>query len=140
MKPDLLALSPESPGPLRLVWPRYVGIGIAGTIIVALLSPVWWSASDGGTGDSLAPACANWDDRARDAIARRLQGSGLDAELRQAGDAIFMLRRARRSCETGWMVLACQDYLAVIRGGTPTAAAKQDRPGCTLATIEGAAH
>ena len=138
MRPDVRALSSVSSGQWRLAWPRYAGLAIAGTIVVALLSPVWWSAGDGETGNSLAPACARWDERARDAIARRLQGSGQDAELRQAGDAVFMLRRARRNCEAGWMVLACQDYLAVIVGGTSTAAPEPDRPGCTLAAIKAA--
>jgi hypothetical protein len=61
------------------------------------------------------PACAHWDDAARDAITGLIRGRQ-DADLRQVGDAVFRMRRARRNCHTGWVRLACLDYYAVIYG------------------------
>lgn len=65
--------------------------------------------------------CSPWDARARDALAELVREPG-DAALRQIGDAVFRLRRARRNCEHGWVRLACQDYHAVMHvstAGTP---------------------
>lgn len=64
---------------------------------------------------SLRPMCALWDRHAREAIARYVQTSEKDVELRQLGDIIFRMRRARRSCEHGWVRIACQDYHAILR-------------------------
>ncbi len=72
--------------------------------------------------------CSPWDTAARDALATLVREPG-DEALRQVGDAVFRLRRARRNCEHGWVRLACQDYHAVMRanGGTPLPA---DSPIC----------
>jgi hypothetical protein len=59
--------------------------------------------------------CAPWDAAASEAIMQLVRG-GSDTDLRQVGDAIVRIRRARRLCETGWVRLACLDYDAVIRG------------------------
>jgi hypothetical protein len=84
-----------------------------------------------------APACARWDDLARESIARLVQNGKRDADLRQAGDAIFRLRRARRNCHAGWTTLACQDYLVVARGISGTTASRPpNQPGCTTESIE----
>jgi len=63
---------------------------------------------------SLRPLCAVWDQQASEAIARRVQDSKGDADLRQLGDSIFRMRRARRTCEQGWVRIACQDYHAIM--------------------------
>jgi hypothetical protein len=57
-------------------------------------------------------ACATWDATARETIAALVRQPG-DAALRQVGDVVFRLRRARRNCAQGWLKIACQDYLAI---------------------------
>jgi hypothetical protein len=80
--------------------------------------------------------CRPWDEKAADALARLVHEPG-DASLRQAGDALFRLRRARRNCRAGWLAVACQDYQAIVglrrveRAETP----KLKAP-CALAMIE----
>lgn len=57
-------------------------------------------------------ACAGWDATARETIAVLVRQPG-DAALRQVGDVVFRLRRARRNCAQGWLKVACQDYQAI---------------------------
>jgi len=64
---------------------------------------------------SLRPVCALWDGRAGETIVRRVTESRDNVDLRQLGDAIFRMRRARRSCDVGLIRAACQDYIAVVR-------------------------
>jgi hypothetical protein len=64
---------------------------------------------------SLDPTCARWHETASEALVQLVQ-STRDADLRQVGDAVFRMRRARRNCETGWVKLACQDYRSVVKG------------------------
>jgi hypothetical protein len=64
---------------------------------------------------SLRPLCALWDQQAGEAIARRVSERRQDPDLRQLGDAVFRMRRARRSCDIGMIRLACQDYVAIMR-------------------------
>lgn len=52
--------------------------------------------------------------QAGEAIVRRVTESKNDVDLRQLGDAIFRMRRARRSCNIGLIRMACQDYIAII--------------------------
>jgi hypothetical protein len=59
--------------------------------------------------------CAQWH-LAASAVVSRLVQSTREAELAQAGDALFRMRRARRNCDAGWVALACQDYHAVAAG------------------------
>ena len=61
------------------------------------------------------PGCARWDEAARDSLAALVRAKN-DADLRQVGDAVFRMRRARRNCHMGWSNLACLDYYAVIHG------------------------
>jgi hypothetical protein len=56
--------------------------------------------------------CDHWDEAAADVVAR-LVHEPADASLRQAGDALFRLRRARRNCRAGWFALSCRDYRAI---------------------------
>ena len=62
----------------------------------------------------LHPICAHWDGKAANALARLLHETS-DVALRQAGDALFRLRRARRNCRAGWLALSCRDYHAIVR-------------------------
>jgi len=72
----------------------------------------------------LARACMEWH-LAAGAVAARLLQSTRDADLVQAGDAVFRMRRARRNCDAGWFVLACQDYHAVTTGAPGVVMGKQ---------------
>lgn len=76
-------------------------------------------------------ACSQWDEAATKVLADIVQAPR-DSELRQVGDAIFRIRRARRNCEAGWPSLACLDYAAVMRraprAATPVAAAACPSP------------
>ena len=66
----------------------------------------------GTDGQALAPPCLQWHQAASEVVSRLAQ-STRDADLRQANDAIFRLRRARRNCAEGWFTLACRDYHAL---------------------------
>jgi len=84
----------------------------------------------------LHPICTHWDEMAADIVAR-LVHEPADASLRQAGDALFRLRRARRNCRAGWLALSCQDYHAIVRlrAGTGTET-PMSKSLCALAMIE----
>src|SRR5512145_3361537 len=95
-------ITSNSEATLPLVRKRCASIAIAGLLLGAMLWPLWRSAGEGASGVGLAPACARWDDLARESVARLLQNGKHDADLRRANDAIFRLRRARRNCSAGW--------------------------------------
>lgn len=63
----------------------------------------------------LAQSCMQWH-LAAGAVVSRLVQSTRDTDLLQVSDSVFRMRRARRNCEAGWLVLACQDYRAVAMG------------------------
>lgn len=67
---------------------------------------------------ALNAACAQWDEVASQAIAALLRDAN-DVDLRRASDAIFLLRRARRHCDAGWIQLACLDYRGILRRHAP---------------------
>jgi hypothetical protein len=114
-------------------WPRYASVVIAALIVGVTLSPLWWKVGESGMELGVVDACVRWDDLAREAIARQVRDGKRDADLRQVGDAIFQLRRARRNCQAGWIRLACQDYLAVSRTAVVQATGE---PGCAVANAE----
>jgi hypothetical protein len=62
----------------------------------------------------LVLSCMQWHEQASAAISQMVR-SATDVDLRQAADAVFRLRRARRNCEAGWLQLACLDYYAVAK-------------------------
>jgi hypothetical protein len=66
-------------------------------------------------------SCVLWHQLAGAAVTE-LVHSGHDADLLHANDAIFRMRRARRNCQAGWVMLACQDYHAVAAGTVGRAA------------------
>jgi hypothetical protein len=82
------------------------------------------------------PICARWDKMAADAVAG-LVHEPADASSRQAGDDLFMLRRARSNCRAGWLALSCRDYYAIVklraRTGNETSKGKSL---CALAMIQ----
>ena len=112
---------------------RYASLMLAAMILTILLWPWAGSSGDRGKGSGVTPACARWDEPARQAISRLVDSDGQDSELRRASEAIFLLRRARRNCAAGWTLLACQDYVAVIRG--VAVASGDDRAGCAMAAV-----
>jgi len=93
-------LSSVLPGQWRLAWPRYAGSRSPADCRRAVLAGVVerrrWRTEI--LGARLLPL----DDapgRYRPSAAAQRAG----CRLRQAGDAIFLLRRARRNCQAGWM-------------------------------------
>ncbi len=84
----------------------------------------------------LHPACTHWDEMAANVVGRLVHESA-DASLRQAGDALFRLRRARRNCRAGWLALSCQDYHAIVRLRADTDnETPMSKSLCALAMIE----
>jgi hypothetical protein len=79
-------------------------------------------------GTTVHHACAGWDATARETIAALVRQPG-DAALRQVGDVVFRLRRARRNCAQGWLKIACQDY-QVITGRKETDPLPVSSPIC----------
>lgn len=78
--------------------------------------------------------CAQWDDLAGEAIAYLVRGKD-DLLLRQVGDAVFRMRRARRTCQLGWAQLACRDYRAIVQSVRGFSSAFPHRePACASAT------
>ena len=77
-------------------------------------SPLPNSFSTTATERSPGAVCAQWDASASEAIVRVVQNTQ-DADLRQIDDMIIRMRRARRSCQLGWVTLACQDYRSIVR-------------------------
>lgn len=67
-------------------------------------------------------ACEGWDASARRALAQLIHDRS-DAAARRLGDGLFRLRRARRNCTAGWIVMACGDYRAILRGAGEAPAA-----------------
>jgi hypothetical protein len=91
--------------------------GISVPAIVALLSTIVFksgSASYSGHDNkqALARLCLHWHLAASVAVSRLVRSSR-DADLQQAIDAIFQMRRARQNCDTGSRALACRDYQTV---------------------------
>lgn len=128
-----VAAASNADGGLPPAWPRHASVVIAGLLASAMLSSLWWLSGEGATEVGLAPACVQWDELARQSVARRLQNGKRDADLRQVGDAIFRLRRARRHCHAGWIRLACQDYLAVSRTAMSRPPSENE---CAMASAE----
>jgi hypothetical protein len=138
MRSNLLTAASKAEAMLPLAWQRYSCLAIAVLLVGVMLWPLWQSAGEGAE-TGATPACALWDRLARESIARRVQNGEGDADLRQVGDAVFRLRRARRNCHAGWTVLACQDYLAVARGTSGTVVARSpSAPECAMAHAEAA--
>lgn len=62
------------------------------------------------------PICITWDTRASEAIVTFVQGTKYDINLKHVSDMIAQMRRARRTCQLGWLRLACEDYRIIVRG------------------------
>lgn len=115
-------------------------LGASSAIAAAvLLLPVFQSdLGDGATARAQEKPrdqlCAQWDDLASEAIVHLVRGKD-DLLVRQVGDAVFRMRRARRICQLGWAQLACRDYRAIVQTASSFAAAfPHGEPGCASAT------
>jgi hypothetical protein len=104
----------------RPVWSRRT-VAACALVAAAVLTPsIVYQPMDAVSGiagtdvQALAPRCLQWHQAASEVVARLAQ-STRDSDLRQANDAIFRLRRARRNCAEGWLTLACHDYHAIAR-------------------------
>lgn len=123
------AIPPRSDGPTTSMHRSSVSgrsrktLGMLGIVAVATLPLMTILHNDSPSGGSdvekprLARTCMQWHAAAAASVSRLVQSTH-DADLVKVGDAVFRLRRARRNCEAGWIVLACQDY-HVVANGTP---------------------
>jgi hypothetical protein len=122
-------------------WP-WGALGVAGVLAMAAvlaLPNLQVGATDGiepgAQLRSYLSICAPWDAAAGEAIVRLVQAKpGIDLQL--VSDAIARMRRARRTCEAGWVRLACLDYDAVIRGVPASFAPNPQAPMCWPAMLD----
>ena len=115
-------------------WSRRTIVAAALIVAGVLALPMFKQPASGGlearaTSRPYASTCAPWDAAASQAITRLAQ-SKLEADVRQVSDAIMQMRRARRTCELGWVIAACQDYQAIVRSAPPSAAAADEAWSC----------
>lgn len=61
----------------------------------------------------LAPDCAPWDAVAADAIGQMVKNTQ-DSQLRELDGMVLRMRHARRSCQSGWVKVACPEYQAIV--------------------------
>ena len=80
--------------------------------------------------------CTRWEDIANNSVSLLVQRG--PEQLWQLRDAVFRMRRARRSCQLGLLLAACEDYEAIARG-TPWLIGQQLKENfvCTLDTESG---
>ena len=90
-------------------------LSIAAFLSTLILGPGATSDDAAGERQRLARSCVQWH-LAAGAVVSRLVQSTRDVDLLQVSDSVFRMRRARRNCEAGWFVLACQDYHSVATG------------------------
>ena len=114
-------------GTIHAPWRRRLAV-FSICVLALILSSILYNhaATSDGTGTErhvLPQACLPWHQAAGAAVSRLAQ-STRDADLRQIGDSVFRMRRARRNCEAGWLELACQDYYAVATGAASLGRAK----------------
>jgi hypothetical protein len=119
----------------RSRWTLRVLAIVAVPVLLALFVFGNDATPDTGEIDKQAQArtCIQWHLSAS-AVLSRLVQSTREADLAQAGDALFRMRRARRNCEAGWVALACQDYHAVAAGLPGHALTNQLFPCARVAT------
>ena len=136
-----LAMRPRIQVPLALVDPARSLRVIAMCALIAGAVAAYWMiyhyagvATQGARTDrpALALACTQWHRAASNAVAGLLRSTS-DIDLRQANDALFRLRRARRNCQEGWLTMACQDYSAIAR-------TTHGRPGSDEETLLACRH
>ena len=107
---------------LRTRWSRRTRSALMLVIAEVLALTAFQRESSGGFeapayNRSSASVCRSWDEAASQAIVRLAQSKS-DGHLRQVSDAVARMRRARRSCELGWFLAACQDYEAIVRSAS----------------------
>jgi hypothetical protein len=102
-----------SPDRSRRAWAGVLAVGAVAVLLLTVEFTHGTSTTDGGAEKQrIARSCLEWH-LAAGAVVSRLIQSTRDSDLVQVNDSVFRMRRARRNCEAGWYVLACQDYHAV---------------------------
>jgi hypothetical protein len=110
------------------------GCGLVAALV--LLAVFLHQATTRAAATPLHRICRPWDEKAAGVLARLVHEPG-DASLRQAGDALFRLRRARRNCRAGWLALACRDYYGIVRlRRADRAETPMSKTPCALVMIE----
>jgi hypothetical protein len=100
------------------------GVAVATLLVTVEFTHGTSTVDAGAEKQRLARSCLEWH-LAAGVVVSRLVQSTRDADLLQVGDAVFRMRRARRNCEAGWYVLACQDYHAVTNAVPGTVMGRQ---------------
>jgi hypothetical protein len=106
--------------PPSSIWSYRMLAATAVAVVAVLLLPAFkdYDSSARAQAPLQAAACAPWETAAGDAVAQLVQGSKMD--LAQVSDAVARLRRARRSCELGWIDFACRDYQTIVAAAPRT--------------------
>jgi hypothetical protein len=102
-------------------WSRRMGVAAMMVLVAVgvwpIVNPYFYSSVAANASERTNnPDCRTWDTRASEAIKTFVQGSKHDINLKHISDMITQMRRARRNCQLGWPLLACEDYRAIVRG------------------------
>ena len=101
-------------------WSRRMGGAVMLVLVAVGVWPMFNSHFDIGVAAHASepndPTCLTWDTRASGAIVTFVQGTKYDINLKHVSDMIAQMRRARRTCQLGWLRLACEDYRMIVRG------------------------
>lgn len=102
--------------PLSPAWSRRMLAATVVAIAAVLLLPAFKHGPDSAARAQVpaqpGAACAPWETAAGDAVARLMQPGSMN--LAPVSDAVGRLRRAGRSCELGWIDLACRDHQTIV--------------------------
>ena len=88
------------------------GLLLAAVVALGLAQLVFFTKSVGREVVAHRPDCAAWDRAASEGIATLISDTSAAAELR-LDEAILQLRRARKSCRSGAIALARNDYASL---------------------------
>jgi hypothetical protein len=105
---------------------------IVAVVAILVMQTAWARAEE----QPFRAMCALWNAHASDVIARRVEESKHEADLRGVSDAILRMRRARRNCENGWIMSACIDYHAIIHRLPGTTVVWTGETACPSVLIE----
>jgi hypothetical protein len=102
-------------------WSHRMGGAVMLVLVAVGAWPMFHSYFDSGVAAQASeqqsdPTCITWDTRASEAIVTFVQATKYDINLKHVSDMIAQMRRARRTCQLGWLRLACQDYRIIVRG------------------------
>jgi hypothetical protein len=113
------------------------GLLLAGLAVAGLLYASARTTTISGLKTAVATDCDAWDRAASEGIAAIISDRSIAAELR-LDEAILQLRRARKNCRAGAVVLAGHDYASLQRtfpGSTGSIGAPPQRDADETARI-----